>query len=945
MKPERWQQIRDLLEKALELAPEQRPAFLDRACSSDQSLRREVETLIASSDDIRSSFLQSMPVPVTLAPGTRLGEYEIVVLVGSGGMGEVYRARDARLGRDVAIKVLPTYFAADSQRLRRFEQEARAAAALNHPNILAVHQMGTHQGAPYLVSELLEGETLRGLLKRGRLAVRKAIDYGVQIARGLAAAHEKGIVHRDLKPENLFVTKDGRVKILDFGLAKLTQRQASSDPGAPTVGLGTEAGVVMGTVGYMAPEQVRGETADHRTDIFSFGAILYEMLTGTRAFQRPTSAETMTAILNEDPPSISQVTTNIPPALQRVVHRCLEKSPEQRFQNASDLAFALDALSEGSAPSLSAAPARPAIKRTRRLAVAGGIALLLLAAALAVYRYSFRRPQPFRQIEITQLTTNGKVKTAAISPDGKYVAYAVNEIGVTPYFGGKTKQSLWVRQVAGGDVQVAPPAEVGYLGLTFSPDGQSLYAVRSEKGSSENSVYKMPVLGGAAKRLYDRLGLIGPVTLSPDGEQMAWGDESGEKSESSLVVADEAGRWKTTLATKTFPNGYYQVAWSPDGRAIGAVVGHSESGSIEWDPVVFDLQDKSERALTHKKWSDVQQLAWMPDGHGMIVAASERMRGLRQLEYVSYPNGEIRRITNDLNDYLGVSSAVNSQILATVQEKFFLDTWAGSMADPDGVKPITSGGRSMRASWSPDGKIVYDQLGGRGERDIWIMDADGGNATQLTTNLGLVNRAPRVTPNGRYVVFVYDDVSPHLWRIDRDGNNPKQLSNSPSDLLQVGFPDFTPDGKWVVYGKWGPEWGIWKFPLEGGDPVQLNHTRYAAFPAVSPDGRMLAYTYLDDSLENGVAVMSLENDVPEKRFGIATEALRWSPDSQSLLYVDTEGGVSNIWSQPISGGSRKQITHFNSELIDSFDVSRDDKWIVMSRGRRDRDVVLVRDVQ
>ncbi len=380
MTPERWQQIHDVLAKALELAPGDRSAFLNQACSSDQSLRQEVDTLLASSDDVRSSYLQSSAPRVTLTAGTKLGEYEVKSLLGSGGMGEVYRARDSRLGRDVAIKTLPSLLSADSDRLRRFEQEARAAAALNHPNILAVHQMGTYEGAPYLVSELLEGETLREPIKRGRLSVRKAIDYAVQIARGLAAAHEKGIVHRDLKPENLFVTKDGRVKILDFGLAKLTQPQTGSEHSALTQTEGTEAGVVMGTVGYMSPEQVRGQGADHRADIFAFGAILYEMLAGKRAFQKPTSPETMTAILNEDPPGISQVVPNLPPSLQRVVHRCLEKNPEQRFQSASDLAFALDALSDsGAASSASAANIVTSAGRRWKIIVPAVVAVLALS--------------------------------------------------------------------------------------------------------------------------------------------------------------------------------------------------------------------------------------------------------------------------------------------------------------------------------------------------------------------------------------------------------------------------------------------------------------------------------------------------------------------------------------------------------------------------------------
>ena len=283
---------------------------------------------------------------MTLAAGTKLDSYEVLGLLGAGGMGEVYRARDPVLKREVAIKLLPPFVSQDPDRLHRFEQEAQAAAALNHPNILAVHQFGVFEGVPYLVSELLEGGTLRQLLRRGPMPVRKAIDYGVQIAHGLSAAHEKGIVHRDLKPENLFVTKDGRIKILDFGLAKLMQHQPEPDGAAPTMTHQTDPGMVMGTVGYMSPEQVRGKTVDHRTDIFAFGAILYEMLTGKRAFQRSTSAETMTAILNDDPPGISQLVPTTPPGLQRVLHRCLEKNPEQRFHSASDLAFALEALSD-----------------------------------------------------------------------------------------------------------------------------------------------------------------------------------------------------------------------------------------------------------------------------------------------------------------------------------------------------------------------------------------------------------------------------------------------------------------------------------------------------------------------------------------------------------------------------------------------------------------------
>jgi TolB-like protein/Tfp pilus assembly protein PilF len=339
MNPDRWQQVKGVLDQALELNPEERSSFLERACSTDQSLRREVESLLSSDGEARSSFLASEMTRVTLTKGTKLGDYEVQSLLGSGGMGEVYRARDYRLGRDVAIKVLPPFFASDRLRLYRFEQEARAAAALNHPNILAVYQLGTYDDSPYLVSELLEGETLRSLLKRGPILLEQAIEYALQIASGLRAAHEKGIVHRDLKPENLFVTRDGQVKILDFGLAKQTHREATAE--TRPASLATETGVLMGTVGYMSPEQLRGQVADHRADIFAFSAILYEMLSGKRAFIGESSADVAISILKENPPPLSKCVSGVPKALEIVVQRCLEKTPEQRLPSVEELTAAL----------------------------------------------------------------------------------------------------------------------------------------------------------------------------------------------------------------------------------------------------------------------------------------------------------------------------------------------------------------------------------------------------------------------------------------------------------------------------------------------------------------------------------------------------------------------------------------------------------------------------
>lgn len=430
---------------------------------------------------------------MSFTSGTKIGPYEIQASLGAGGMGEVYRARDTRLGRDVAVKVLPAALSKDNDRLRRFETEARAVAALNHPNILSIHDIGTHEGTPYLVSECLEGQTLRQELSGGALPLRRAVEYGTEIAQGLAAAHDKGIVHRDLKPENIFITRDGRVKILDFGLAKLAR---PADEGATIDAEPTSAGMLLGTVGYMAPEQVKGEAADARSDIFALGAILYEMLSGVRAFRRDTSAETMTAILKEDPPELSQTGKQISPAVDRIVRRCLEKKPLQRFQSARDLAFNLEGVSGISSTSTSTAVAAPAGTSKRLVPVAVGAILLVLVAAgswVLGQRAGATSPPSYHQLTFER----GLVYAARFAADGRSIYYSASWNG----------QPLQIYSTLPDSPESRPLNLINSTVFAVSPSELAISIGCTDRyiGNCESTLGLVPVSGGSPREVADHV--------------------------------------------------------------------------------------------------------------------------------------------------------------------------------------------------------------------------------------------------------------------------------------------------------------------------------------------------------------------------------------------------------------------------------------------------------
>jgi serine/threonine protein kinase len=867
---------------------------------------------------------------MALAPGTRLDTYEIVGLLGAGGMGEVYRARDPVLKREVAIKVLPAYFSQDPDRLRRFEQEAQAAAALNHPNILAIHQFGTFEGAPYLVSELLDGATLRQLMERGPIPVRKTIEYGIQIAHGLAAAHERNIVHRDLKPENLFVVKDGRVKILDFGLAKLIQPQFVGDSDETTVTYETEPGKVMGTVGYMSPEQIRGGTVDHRADIFAFGAILYEMLTGKRAFQRRTPAESMTAILNDEPPALSQSAQNIPPGLQRVIHRCLEKSPEQRFQSAADLAFAIESLTD---PSGVTEPLPPKGKFRWKATAAVFLTALVLTGLSAVLYRRFTNGHgshlDLQNMKMNRLTDIGRVGVMAISPDGRYIAYSVQD----------PQQSLWVQQVAPeSKVQVVPPSAGVIDGVSFSPDGNYLYFVRGGSG------YVVPALGGSPRLIIERS--FGGIGVSPDGSKLAY-VHGGDAPKSQLIVVNRDGSGERVIGEHPPGSGMRfnsqsAPSWSPDGKLIAMPVIRKTDYALN----VYPAEGGPPRTIPLP--GSVTQALWLPDQSGVLVCVASSLISPNQIWLQPFPSGTPQRLTNDLDAYRHLSLSADGKLLAAVQIQDTLATLIGPASKPELGRVITTGKQDgIGLGWMPDGTVLSQSV----DSEFFLLTPDGKRRTSLFKDK-VFQGYFSVCRDGRYIIFGRTgsgDQQTAIWRMDATGNNLKQLTEGPDDYA----PDCSPDGQSVIYVS-GSGLHPRRVSIDGGttsaftDTVnQVDGSRY------SPDGREVAeIEYIEATDKNvlivrdshtGQAIKSF--DVPagfDTPFNSLGWILRWTPDGRNVTYAlwKGSGAAVNLWSQSLSGGPPRQITNFPDQIV-AYDWSPDGKQLALTRETESRDVVLI----
>ncbi|MGQ0762354.1 MAG: protein kinase domain-containing protein [Acidobacteriota bacterium] len=968
--PDLEQRIEALLESALNLDPAERTSFLDRACAGNSSLRQKVEFRLAARAKVprpgdAPSARQSKPYP---DPGVVVGEmishYKILSFLGRGGMGEVYLAQDTRLGRKVALKLLPKALSSDEERLRRFEREARSASALSHPNVCVIHEIGeTENGRAYISMEYIDGETLRRRLGRAPLKLHEAIDIAQQTASALASAHDAGVVHRDIKPENIMLRRDSYVKVLDFGLAKLTERfVAGSDSEAPTFHIfSTHSGVLLGTTNYLSPEQARRLDVDERADIWGLGVVLYEMVTSRLPFNGETPSHVIVSILESDPSPLTQFLPSAPAELEWIVKKALRKNREQRYQSIKELLGDLEEVKQRISESrteharqIASSIEMPPVTRhssafesisqsLRKPRISIGVfvlALVLLGLASWGAFHWLRKPAtPFHNMQVTKLTNTGRSiqNGAIISPDGRYLAYVVDDDG---------RQSLVVSyQATASNVVVVPPAEGRYHGLTFSNDGNYIYYVRRDR-SDPRLLYQVPVLGGFSRKIMSNV--TSPITFSPDGREFAFVRFDEIKGEYSLIIAQADGTAEKVLARRNNTDVFSinGLDWSPDGKMIAVPAGRYATG-FHMRAIGVNVADGTEKTISSRQWFSILQVKWLKNGSGLILNAADESVSPVQIWYLSYPAGETTKITNDSSDYYGISLSANTANLVTVQSNRLKSIWVSPSADPDQAVEITSGvGLSYGLSWTPDGRIIYSTMAS-GKLDLWRLESDGTDKTQLTANAG-ANYHPAVSPDGRYIFFSSNRTGTfNIWRMDADGNNPKQLSNGGSDF----YPYPSPDAQWIVYQSGGAENArptLWKISVDGNQPMQITNVN-TSVPVISPDGRLIACRYWDEkSGAQKIAIVPFSGGPPIKILNIPIvdwQRVRWTSDGASLTYIDTRAGVPNLWRQPLDGNPAKQLTTFKSDQIFSYDWSRDGKLLACERGLETSDVVLIRSAQ
>ncbi len=918
--------------------------------------------------------------------GQTISHYRIVDKLGGGGMGVVYKAEDTKLGRRVALKFLPEGLAQDGPALERFQREARSASALNHPNICTIYEIDEHEGHPFIAMEFLDGQTLKHRILGRPLDTETLLEIAIQIAEALDAAHAEGIIHRDIKPANIFLTKRGQVKVLDFGLAKVVSRKPEpvGVDGATAMSEEhlTSPGSTLGTVAYMSPEQVRGKEIDGRSDLFSFGVVLYEMATGLLPFRGDTSGVIFHAILERAPTPPLRINPETPPELERIILKALEKDRNLRSQHASEMRsdlqrlkrdsetsrhVALGAESETPSPSgvqpahLTSSSVAIAVAKRHKWAVLGSLIaalLVLVAAGVGIYSVVHRTAAlPFRNFTVTQVTNTGKAEHAALSPDGKYVVSSMNDGGL---------ESLWLRNVpTGSDTQILPPSALHFASLAFSPDGNYIYFRKARNAvRTYFDLYRVAVLGGTPQKIV--ADIDSGVTFSPEGRRMAYvrGNDP-EIGKFRLLTASLDGSDEKVLLIGPAEEAPGRLAWSPQGKQLVREVAQTGSALGALDALELETGKAHRLATFDDKLP--RDLSWSPDGRGIFLNYSPkgpnfvRRQGGNwvfggQIGFLSGDGREFVAITRDTSSYETLTVSGDARTLATVQRKIDDKVYllAGSGSQSTRVEPILSNVRDLLGlDWTADGRL----LGTDGAR-IWTVGADAATPVQLLAD----NNAVMISPSAcgsRYIVFAWRfheaANSLRIWRINADGSHPVRLTGGTRDL----YPVCSADGKWVHY--FNLESGrIWRVSLDGPgkpEPIAASADFHGFIVgndmAVSPDGKTLAYAAELVNAESQettekIALLDLGSFSPPRLLDANQHiagGVQYTPDGKAAAYPIRENGVDNLWVQPLDGSVGRQITHFTSEQIDSFHWSPDGKRLALVRGHLESDVVLLQEAK
>ena len=931
--------------------------------------QRQAEALSAATS-------RSEPFP----SGTSIARYTVSSLLGSGAMGDVYRARDRALERDVALKVLPPELTGDRERVRRFAQEARAASTLSHPHIVGIFEVGharpvvnvqpiaarppRRTEVHYIAMEYIEGETLRESLLGG-LTPRRGVELLAQVADGLGKAHAAGIVHRDLKPDNIIVSRDGYAKIVDFGLAKLVDTSWNAiGADSPTLRNLTAHGELLGTPGYMAPEQVAGKVLDARADIFSFGCILYETLAHTRPFEAESFVDTLYKIVHEEPVPLSEIVPGTPSELQRIVERCLAKDREGRYQSIRDVAADLRQWHGDSGPrsipSLAAGPLRPLLNSRAMLL----LALLCVLPVLAfVFAGRSSKPEAAPEVNIRRLTSDGHATQAVISPDGRYVAY------VTADANGRT---VWLEQAATGrTIPMVPPSPAMYAGISFSRDGEHVYVTRYDSGAL-GTLYRVAILGGPLEPLVKDID--SRATLSPDGKRLAFVRDDFNKGTSTVVVANADGRNQRPLAVFQMPDRAMQPAWSPDGSSI-AVIQQSRL-------VTIDAANGRARTVgVDVAFDGFRGLAWRDDSHLITAASTDEASGRFRLWSIATRKNVATALTSDLTEVLGPTVSDNGAIAALQvirQSNVFHVSASGK------VEQLTTGIGSSTGlsglSWMGD-RIVYASAAD-GRMDLYSRR--GGETTRLTDDSAYELR-PLASPDGSFIAYLSSAGGTRtLWRVRPDGADRKQLTDGPRDDAFVISPDsksiafasldprtnewvlqimpadggprrhvarrtsvledirFTPDGSTLLFTSYANDMlRVYRVPAKGG-PVRAVVEGRAHSAAVSPDGSMVATPFgSPEKLHAPVALSSLRGG-KVRTLALDGAMYEWHPAGKSLSFVRQENGAMNLWLHPLDGGPSRKLTAFSEGVIPAYAWREDGSAAAVVHAVDAIDVVLIR---